>query len=132
MNKFDGRSAVKEYMSSHPLSYSTPDLILKEFVIWLCEQIDDPVGGKEKIPRIMLYTKLEEQTSSSFDTRKDSSLSPLFKSGNPTMETPTNKPEGKFCIECGLKYQVLHQMRYKTRGHLKERCNFCLVISKNR
>jgi hypothetical protein len=103
MNKFDGRSAVKEYMSSHPLSYSTPDLILKEFVIWLCEQIDDPVGGKEKIPRIMLYTKLEEQTSSSFDTRKDSSLSPLFKSGNPTMETPTNKPEGKFCIECGLK-----------------------------
>jgi hypothetical protein len=103
MNKFDGRSAVKEYMSSHPLSYSTPDLILKEFVIWLCEQIDDPVGGKEKIPRIMLYTKVEEQASSSFDIRKDSSLSPLFKSGNPTMVTPTNKPERKFCIECGLK-----------------------------
>ena len=103
MNKFDGRSAVKEYMSSHPLSYSTPDLILKEFVIWLCEQIDDPVEGKVIIPRIMSYTKLEEQASSSYYIRQDSSQSPLFKSGNSTMETPTNKPEGKFCIECGLK-----------------------------
>jgi hypothetical protein len=56
MNKFDGRSAVEEYMSSHPLSYSTPDLILKEFVIWLCEQVDEP-NGEEKIPRIIFYLK---------------------------------------------------------------------------
>ena len=106
MNKFDGRSAVKEYMSSHPLSYSTPDLILKEFVIWLCEQIDDPAEGKGKIPRIMLYTKLEEQASTSYDNKKDSSQSPLSKSGKsgiPARETSANKPEGKFCIECGLK-----------------------------
>lgn len=101
MNKFDGRSAVKDYMSSHPLSYSTPDLILKEFVIWLCEQIDDPAEGKEKIPRIMLYTKLEEQASSSYDK-----------------ETPTNKPEGKFCIECGLKLNP--NTRFCTRCGTKQ------------
>jgi hypothetical protein len=99
MNKFDGRSAVEQYMSSHPLSYSAPDLILKEFVIWLCEQVDDPKGnGKEKIPRIMLYTKLEEKVSSSSESGKDRPQSPLF-SG----ETSTNKPESKFCIECGSK-----------------------------
>jgi hypothetical protein len=119
MNKFDGRSAVKEYMSSHPLSYSTPDMILKEFVIWLCEQIDDPVESKEKIPRIMLYTKLEEQeSSSSYDTKKDSSQSPLLKSGIPTRETPANKPEGKFCIECGLKLNP--NTRFCTRCGTKQ------------
>jgi hypothetical protein len=102
MDKFDGRSAVEEYMSSHPLSYSTPDLILKEFVMWLCEQIDDPkVNGKEKIPRIMLYTKLEEKDSRSSERGKDRSQSSLFKSSDATMET--DKPESKFCIECGLK-----------------------------
>jgi hypothetical protein len=104
MDKFDGRSAVEEYMSSHPLSYSTPDLILKEFVMWLCEQIDDPkVNGKEKIPRIMLYTKLEEKDSRSSERGKDRSQSSLFKSSDATMETSTDKPESKFCIECGLK-----------------------------
>lgn len=104
MDKFDGRSAVEEYMSSHPLSYSTPDLILKEFVMWLCEQIDDPkVNGKEKIPRIMLYTKLEEKDSRSSESGKDRSQSSLFKSSDPTMETSTDKPESKFCIQCGLK-----------------------------
>ena len=104
MDKFDGRSAVEEYMSSHPLSYSTPDLILKEFVMWLCEQIDDPkVNGKEKIPRIMLYTKLEEKDNRSSERGKDRSQSSLFKSSDATMEASTDKPESKFCIECGLK-----------------------------
>jgi ribosomal protein L40E len=104
MDKFDGRSAVEEYMSSHPLSYSTPDLILKEFVMWLCEQIDDPkVNGKEKIPRIMLYTKLEEKDSRSSERGKDRSQSSLFKSSDATMETSTDKLESKFCIECGTK-----------------------------
>lgn len=104
MDKFDGRSAVEEYMSSHPLSYSTPDLILKEFVTWLCEQTDDPkVNGKEKIPRIMLYTKLEEKDSRSSGRGKDRSQSSLFKSSDATMETSADKPESKFCIECGLK-----------------------------
>jgi zinc-ribbon domain len=104
MDKFDGRSAVEEYMSSHPLSYSTPDLILKEFVMWLCEQIGDPkVNGKEKIPRIMLYTKLEEKDSRSSERGKDRSQSSSFKSSDVTMDASTDKPESKFCIECGLK-----------------------------
>jgi len=118
MKGFDGRSAVEEYISTHPLSFSTPDLILKEFVIWLCEQIDDPVEGKEKIPRIMLYTKLEEQASSSYDTKKDRSQSPLFNSGIPTGETPTNKLEGKFCIECGLRLNP--NTRFCTRCGTKQ------------
>ena len=58
MNRFNGRSAVEEYISTHPLSFSTPDLILKNFVIWLCEPVDDPNGNdEEKIPRVILYTE---------------------------------------------------------------------------
>ena len=59
MKAFDNRSAVEEYMSTHSLGYSTPDLTLKEFVLWLCEMVDDP-NGKENIPRIMRYLKEEE------------------------------------------------------------------------
>ena len=104
MNKFDGRSAVEEYMSSHPLSYSTPDLILKEFVVWLCEQVDDPKGNsQEKIPRIMLYTKLEEKAGSSYESTKERPQSPQFNSSGATMKMSTSKPESKFCIECGAK-----------------------------
>jgi ribosomal protein L40E len=102
MNKFDGRSAVEEYMSSHPLSYSTPDLILKEFVIWLCEQVDDP-KDKEKIPRIMLYTKLEDNSISSYESTRDRYQNPPFNLSSATAKTSTNKPESKFCIECGSK-----------------------------
>src|SRR5215217_122194 len=59
MKTFNSRSAVEEYMSAHSLGFSTPDLTLKEFVIWLCEQVYDP-KGKEMVPRIMLYLKGEE------------------------------------------------------------------------
>jgi zinc-ribbon domain len=107
MNRFDGRSAVEEYVSSHPLSYSTPDLILKEFVVWLCEEIDDPrVEGREKIPRIMLYTKSEERVHRSPDREKDSFQNPSFKSDSSTKETPTNMQEERFCTECGLKLNL--------------------------
>lgn len=56
MKAFDNRSAVEEYMSTHTLGYSTPDLMLKEFVLWLCDKVNDP-KGKETIPRILLYLK---------------------------------------------------------------------------
>ena len=56
MKTLDVKSATDEYMSTHSLTFSTPDLILKEFVIWLCEQVSTR-DEKEQIPRIMLYLK---------------------------------------------------------------------------
>ena len=62
MKGFNSRSAVEEYISTHPLSFSTPDLILKEFVIWLCELVNDPHGkGEEKIPRIILTLQKKQR-----------------------------------------------------------------------
>jgi hypothetical protein len=111
MKGFNSRSAVEEYISTHPLSFSTPDLILKEFVIWLCELVDDPHGkgkGEEKIPRIILYTSGEEKRGidnlgSGSKSEKNQAQNNLLRSPATTMETSTNKPSSTFCIECGSK-----------------------------
>jgi hypothetical protein len=109
MKGFNGRSAVEEYISTHPLSFSTPDLILKEFVIWLSELVDDPHGkGEEKIPRIILYTSEKEKRGidslgSVSKSEKDQAQNNLFRSPATTMEISTNKPSSTFCIECGSK-----------------------------
>ena len=112
MKAFDNRSAVEEYMSTHTLGYSTPDLMLKEFVLWLCEKVDDP-NGKENIPRIMLYLKEVEDRSKSGIDSPQTSLSNIFNTiTEPKLITdsekqPTaNNPESKFCIECGSKLNL--------------------------
>ena len=111
MKAFDGRSAVEQYMSTHSLGYSTPDLMLKEFVLWLCDKVDDP-NGKENIPRVMLYLKEKERDKSEMDL-SETSLSKLVNTiKEPKIITDSNKPptatntESKFCIECGSKLNL--------------------------
>ena len=91
MKAFDGRSAVEEYMSTHSLGYSTPDLMLKEFVLWLCEEVNDP-NGKENIPRIMLYLKEVEEWSKSGRDSSQTSLSKLVNTITEPKITASNKP----------------------------------------
>ena len=91
MKAFDGRSAVEQYMSTHSLGYSTPDLMLKEFVLWLCDKVDDP-NGKENIPRVMLYLKEKERDKSEMDLSQ-TSLSKLVNTiKEPKIITDSNKP----------------------------------------
>jgi hypothetical protein len=107
MSRFNGRSAVEEYISTHPLSFSTPDLILSNFVMWLCEPVDDPKGNdEEKIPRIMLYTEgVHKQDFSGSanqpESGKEQLQDPLFRSSDTNMEPSTFKKGARFCIECG-------------------------------
>ena len=105
MKVFNGRSAVEEYMSTHSLGFSTPDLTLKEFVIWLCEQAYDP-KGKEMVPRIMLYLKGEDSAESGRDLSQ-TTLPKLSSTITEPKITAPNKldatTESKFCIECGSK-----------------------------
>jgi len=109
MKAFSSRSAVEEYISTHPLDFSTPDLILKQFVVWLCEHVNEP-NSKEKIPRIMLYLKGEDNSS---EGEKDLSRTSSSKSVGTTTEpkettfnTQTPISESKFCIECGSKLKL--------------------------
>jgi hypothetical protein len=54
MKVFNGRSATDEYMSTHSLTFSTPEMTLKKFALWLGDQVTSPSDSK-KSPRLMLY-----------------------------------------------------------------------------
>ena len=117
---FNGRAATEEYMSTHSLTFSTPDLTLRKFAIWLGDQVDLP--GGERGPRLMLY--LEERGSKKGlelvpdidDSFKPSgAVTDMYKGveSTPTeamtppqltpLERETLEPETKFCISCGNK-----------------------------
>jgi ribosomal protein L40E len=130
MKVFDGRSATEEYMSTHTLTFSTPDMTLKKFVFWLSEIVEH---NGEEVPRIMLFlqTRKEENEDqnqlSETSTNKSVNFSDLlpdidetFKptgaitdmfnktessSSSKNLDYPTNL-ESKFCIECGNKLRV--------------------------
>ena len=129
MKVFDGRSATEEYMSTHTLTFSTPDMTLKKFVFWLSEIVEH---NGEEVPRIILFlqTRKEENEDqnqlSETSTNKPVNFSDLLpdvdetfkptgaitdmftKTESPAsknLEYPTNL-ESKFCIECGNKLRV--------------------------
>ena len=127
MKVFDGRSATEEYMSTHSLTFSTPEMTLKKFVFWLSEIVEH---NGEEVLRITLYLqtrdKENEEQSQSDETSKPINFSDLlpdidetFKptgvitdmfnktelSSSKNIEYSTNL-ESKFCIECGNKLRV--------------------------
>jgi zinc-ribbon domain len=121
---FNGRAATEEYMSTHTLTFSTPDMTLRKFAIWLGEQVNLPDG--ERVPRLMIY--LEEKSSKKEpelmpdidDSFKPSgAVTDMYKGVesvaptevmSPPQLTPldrgTLEPEMKFCISCGNKLKI--------------------------
>ncbi|HZL24347.1 MAG TPA: zinc ribbon domain-containing protein [Nitrososphaeraceae archaeon] len=124
MQVFDGRSAAEEYMSTHSLTFSTPDMTLKKFVVWLSEIVEN---NGEEVPRIILYLQTRdienEERSQSDETsinqpinfsdllpdidetfKPTGAVTDMFNktesSFSKNIENSTN-PESKFCIECG-------------------------------
>ena len=129
MKVFDGKSAAEEYMSTHTLTFSTPEMTLKKFVVWLAEIVEN---NGEEVPRIILYLqtrdKENEEQSQSDETsiNKPINFSDLLPDIDETFK-PTGaitdmfnktessfskniedstKPESKFCIECGNKLRT--------------------------
>lgn len=121
---FNGRAATEEYMSTHSLTFSTPDMTLRKFAIWLGEQVNLPNG--ERGPRLMLYleergrTKEQELVPDIDDSFKPSgAVTDMYKgveSAAPTqvmsppqltpLDRATLQSETKFCISCGNKLKV--------------------------
>ena len=124
MKVFDGRSAAEEYMSTHSLTFSTPDMTLKKFAVWLAEIVEN---NGEEVPRIILYLQTRdienEERSQSDETsinqpinfsdllpdidetfKPTGAVTDMFNktesSFSKNIENSTN-PESKFCIECG-------------------------------
>ena len=57
MKIFNGRSATEEYMSTHTLTFSTPEMTLKKFVIWLGDQVNNPGIKEANSPVNALYRR---------------------------------------------------------------------------
>lgn len=129
MKVFDGKSAAEEYMSTHTLTFSTPEMTLKKFAVWLAEIVEN---NGEEVPRIILYLqtrdKGNEEQSQSDETsinkpinfsdllpdidetfKPTGAITDMFNktesSFSKNIEYSTN-PESKFCIECGNKLRV--------------------------
>jgi hypothetical protein len=104
MKVFNGKKAAEDYMSTHTLTFSTPDLTLKRFAFWLGDMVPDPEGKEEPVPRIM--TLVEEQDFAPVLIVDDDKYVPTGAVrdsgvyGNPNQESSSDT---KFCPECGAK-----------------------------
>ena len=55
MKVFDGKKAATEYMSTHTLAFSTPELTLVRFAFWLGDTVPDPSDKDKTMPRMMTF-----------------------------------------------------------------------------
>lgn len=125
MKIFNGRAATEEYMSTHSLTFSTPEMTLKKFALWLGESITLK-GYDKQVPRLISYLKdTENENVSSFMPDVDETFKPsgavtdMFKDS--TSQNYNNeknltinqivcpecknilKTTSKFCPKCGTK-----------------------------
>jgi hypothetical protein len=137
MKAFNARAATEEYMSTHSLTFSTPEMTLKKFAMWLGEQVDVPGGKEGAVPRVVLY--LEEKQSKSkasflelmpdtSETFKPSgAVTTMYDFTEERISAPKSTPpstdnsvpnNGKFCIECGSKIKL--NSRFCTKCGIKQ------------
>jgi hypothetical protein len=131
MKVFNARAAAEEYMSTHSLTFSTPEMTLKKFALWLGEQVDEPGTKAGVIPRLVTYLEEKESKSKASFRELMPDIDETFKpSGAVTKmygpEKETTKPpftysgpdqpskickacrstikaNSKFCANCGTK-----------------------------
>lgn len=120
---FNGRAATEEYMSTHSLTFSTPEMTLRKFALWLGDQVSIP--GGERGPRLLLYVEEKAgKKESDFAPDIDDSFKPsgavtdmyrgIDSSSTDEMTPPQITsldgempgPEAKFCINCGSKVRA--------------------------
>ncbi|MGH9979488.1 MAG: hypothetical protein ACRD8Z_27170, partial [Nitrososphaeraceae archaeon] len=70
MKLFNARTATEEYMSTHALTFSTPEMTLKKFALWLGEQVTSP-DSHETVPRLTLFLQEKKSGASSQTTEPD-------------------------------------------------------------
>ncbi len=110
MKVFKSKEAAEEYMSTHTLTYSTPDTILRKFTQWLGESVDMECKLKEcnekghplhKVPRVILF--VEDKDIPYIDDYTDEfkptgAISSYFDIGK---EIRSNIESKRYCHECG-------------------------------
>lgn len=129
MKVFNGRVAAEQYMSTHTLTYSTPEMTLKKFAYWLGELInvecnldadkcpnEDGLHPKHRVPRLLSFIEIrdipftptpDEVDETAFKPSGAVSTFYNVKKLHPEMEEPKQeKADTKFCMECGTKIKA--------------------------
>jgi hypothetical protein len=104
MEVFDGKKAAQDYMSTHTLAFSTPELTLMRFAFWLGDTVPDPKNKENTLPRMLTFmieqdfapVLVDDETYVPSGAVKNSSK--IY--GNPSQGIVL---DGKFCSECGSK-----------------------------
>jgi len=111
-------------MSTHSLTFSTPDMTLRKFAIWLGEQVDLTNG--ERGPRLLLYledrgSKKEREFMPDIDDsfKPSGAVTEMYTGVESTVSTEGMSPPrlskldnmtveetNKFCISCGNKLRL--------------------------
>ena len=115
MKIFNGRLATEDYMSTHSLAFSTPDMTLKKFALWLGEIVKDSKTNSST-PRLLLYIedKSDSKTNSFTPSRYLPDVDETFKPTGAIADfynskddtsvkknTTSSSTEKKYCIDCG-------------------------------
>ena len=105
MKVFNGKDAANEYMSSHTLAFSTPELTLMRFSFWLADMVPDPNDKENAVPRIMTFVEEKDfEPVNIIDDEKYEPSGAVLQSttvyGNASGGEST---DGLFCSECGIK-----------------------------
>ena len=113
MKLFNARTATEEYMSTHSLTFSTPEMTLKKFALWLGEQVTAP-DSHETVPRLTLFLQEKKSGSSSQTTEPDiddtfrpsGAVTEMYgreisKKGGDNHPIVEQVVEGKHFVDCG-------------------------------
>lgn len=107
MKVFNAKAAAQDYMSSHTLAFSTPELTLMRYSFWLGDMIPDPKDKSNTIPRIMAY--IDEKDFAPVEIIDEEHYEPSGAVRNTGMYGGVSQVTGtetKFCTECGAKLSV--------------------------
>jgi len=102
MKVFNGKQAAEDYMSSHTLAFSTPELTLMRFSFWLGDIVPDPSNKENSLPRLMTF--IEEKDFEPVQIIDDEKFEPtgaIRSSGMYGKTAPQTSSDTKFCSECG-------------------------------
>ncbi len=105
-------------MSTHSLTFSTPEMTLKKFALWLGEQVTSP-DSNETVPRLTLFLQEKKSGPSSQTTEPDidetfrpsGAVTEMYGTGISKIGEDSHPDvrqfvEEKHCIGCGANLNI--------------------------
>lgn len=104
MKVFNAKQAAQDYMASHTLAFSTPELTLMRYSFWLGDMVPNPQNKEQPFPRIMTFIEEKDfQPVQIIDDEKFEPTGAIKVSGMYGSTQTETGPDSKFCSQCGSK-----------------------------